>query len=114
MRVCSSMELAEGGPGVRFDVQCGGVATPAFAVRFGGQVHAYLNRCAHVGVELDWNEGEFFDSSGLYLICATHGALYEPHSGRCVAGPCQGRFLQALAVCEREGDVFIETNAVRS
>ena len=48
----------------------------AFAVRFRGRVRAFLNRCGHLPVELDWEEGRFFDASGLYLICATHGALY--------------------------------------
>ena len=69
---------------------------PAFAVRFDGVVHAYLNRCAHVPVELDWVEGEFFDLSRLYLVCSTHGAAYLPESGRCVAGPCSGSGLVAL------------------
>jgi nitrite reductase/ring-hydroxylating ferredoxin subunit len=47
-------------------------------VRYGGVVYGYLNRCAHVPIELDWAEGEFFESSGLYLMCATHGAVMRP------------------------------------
>jgi nitrite reductase/ring-hydroxylating ferredoxin subunit len=105
--ICASAELADRGRGMRFEVLRHGETEPAFAVRFEGQVHAYLNRCAHVPVQLDWAEGEFFDFSGLYLICATHGATYLPESGRCVAGPCKGARLVPVAVVERNGGVYL-------
>ncbi|MEI7969833.1 MAG: Rieske 2Fe-2S domain-containing protein [Betaproteobacteria bacterium] len=101
--ICASADLADGGPGRRFLVTLQGRDEPAFVIRHGGQVHAYVNRCAHVPVELDWAEGEFFDHSGLYLICATHGAHYFPESGRCAGGPCRGRGLEKLEVAERDG-----------
>ena len=104
--ICASHELVEGGSGVRFTVDMRGVSEAAFAVRFRGRVHAYLNRCAHLAVELDWQPGEFFDLSGLYLICATHGALYAPESGRCLGGPCNGKGLVAVAVSESDGCIF--------
>ncbi|MDO8789824.1 MAG: Rieske 2Fe-2S domain-containing protein [Sulfuritalea sp.] len=105
--ICAADDLVEGGRGVRFTVDRHGVSEPAFVVRFRGQVHAYLNRCAHVPVEMDWQEGEFFDHSGLYLICATHGALYAPESGRCLGGRCDGKGLVALAVIENDGLVLL-------
>ncbi|MDP1611401.1 MAG: Rieske 2Fe-2S domain-containing protein [Sulfuritalea sp.] len=105
--ICASDELPEGGRGLRFTVDRLGVVEPAFAVRFHGQVHAYLNRCGHVPVELDWQHGEFFDDSGLYLICATHGALYAPESGRCLGGRCNGNGLVVLSVVEDEGRIFL-------
>ena len=108
--VCASGELVEGGDGVRFewlDPREGGGALPAFVVRFDGQPRAFLNRCAHVAMELDWLPGRFFDEAGLYLICATHGALYEPDSGACVAGPCRGAALLALRCEERGGRVRV-------
>ena len=64
---------------------------PAFAIRFRGQVRAYVNECRHQRSELDWRPGEFFDDAKLYLVCATHGALYAPDTGMCVAGPCKAR-----------------------
>ena len=106
-RICRSDELAEGGPGVRFTVERFGAGEPAFLVRFRGQVHAYLNCCGHVPVELDWQQGEFFDSSGLYLICATHGALYAPDSGHCLGGRCNGKGLEKLVVTEHDGWVVL-------
>ena len=105
--ICASDDLVDGGPGVRFEVGFDDTAAPAFAVRHQGRVHAYLNRCGHMPVELDWQHGEFFDGAGLYLICATHGALYDPATGRCVGGRCNGRGLTPLAVTEREGTVFL-------
>jgi nitrite reductase/ring-hydroxylating ferredoxin subunit len=53
-------------------------------------------------------EGEFFDDSGLYLICSTHGATYEPHTGFCVGGPCKGKSLQRLEIEERDGNIFLK------
>jgi nitrite reductase/ring-hydroxylating ferredoxin subunit len=104
--ICASADLAEQGRGVRFELEWRGATRPAFVVRFKGAPHAFLNQCGHVPVELDWQEGEFFDDSRLYLICATHGALYHPASGACVGGRCAGRGLISVPVVERDGHVF--------
>ena len=105
--ICLSADVREGEDGVRFTVTRVTGEEPAFLVRYRGKVHAFMNRCAHVPVELDWQPGRFFDDTGLYLICATHGALYEPESGRCVAGPCRGGRLVPIAVVERDGGIFL-------
>jgi len=105
--ICSSDDLAEGGLGVRFEVDAVGGTEPAFAVRYRGQVYAYLNRCGHTPIELDWKPGEFFDISGLYLICATHGALFDPATGACLGGRCNGRGLVALHSTEENGGIFL-------
>ena len=104
--ICASDELAEGGKGVRFPVTAGGYDTTGFVVRYNGVAHAYLNRCAHVPIELDWVKGEFFESSGLYLMCSTHGAIYEPESGHCSGGPCRGGRLRPITVREQEHRIF--------
>ncbi len=104
--VCASADLVDGGDGVRFPVGTRDGQTTAFVVRFQGLVRGYLNRCAHVGVELDWDPGKFFDRSGLYLMCATHGAIYAPESGRCAGGPCRGQGLRVVTVEERDGQVW--------
>ena len=104
--ICASTAVLEGGKGVRFPVTAFGNDATGFVVRFKGTAHAYLNRCAHVPIELDWAEGEFFESSGLYLMCATHGAIYLPESGRCAGGPCRGGRLHKIGVEERDGQVF--------
>ena len=106
--IAASDQVVERGKGVRFAVDAdSGDWLPAFAVRYRGAVYAYVNRCAHVSLELDWNEGEFFDISGLYLLCATHGAAYYPDSGKCALGPCNGGGLQPLATIEHDGNIFL-------
>lgn len=104
--LCESHALADGGKGLRFTVMAGRERATGFVVRYKGVVHAYLNRCAHLPMELDWNEGEFFDSTGLYLMCSTHGALYAPESGRCEGGPCRGGRLRIISVFEQQDQVF--------
>lgn len=105
--IAPSAEVTERGPGVRFVVVRDGRSVPAFVVRFDGVAHAYLNVCAHQAVELDWEEGAFFDEAREHLVCATHGALYHPATGHCVAGPCRGRALTRVAVVERDGEVRV-------
>lgn len=107
VRLCNSTDLANGERGLRFWLQRDGPPVPAFVVRYRGHVQAFVNRCAHKWVELDWEEGQFFDFTGQFLVCATHGALYEPDSGRCIAGPCRGASLTAVPVYEAEGGVWL-------
>ncbi len=104
--VCDSTEIEEGGKGKRFPVMVRGDDAFGFVVRYGGQIYGYLNRCAHVPVELDWFEGEFFESSGLYLMCATHGAVYAPDTGKCEGGPCTGAHLRKIMTTERDGRIY--------
>lgn len=111
-RVCSAADLRDGSDGVRFPVRAGGTAATAFVVRHAGVVRGYLNRCAHVAMELDWLPGRFLDADGKFLVCATHGALYTPANGRCAGGPCAGRGgLRPIAVVERNGEVFWQPDA---
>lgn len=105
--ICLGAELVDGGAGVRFQLEWMGRAEPAFVIRHRGRAYAYLNRCGHVPVEIDWQAGQFFDHSGLYLICATHGALYAPDTGRCQLGRCNGNGLIPLQVTERDGNIYL-------
>lgn len=105
--ICASAALVEGGKGVRFRLQPADADERGFVVRYDGAPRAYVNRCPHAGTELDWQPGEFFEEAGLYLICSTHGALFAPESGLCIAGPCRGDCLERVAVEEREGHVMI-------
>jgi nitrite reductase/ring-hydroxylating ferredoxin subunit len=78
----------------------------AFALRFDGRVVGYLNRCAHVPAEMDWQPGEFLDADRAFILCSIHGAAYEPASGRCVAGPCGRGRLTELRLAEEAGKVY--------
>ncbi len=105
--LCRSSALVDAGAGLRFTVRRAGELLPAFAVRHDGAVHAYVNRCAHRGVELDWEHGRFFDRTAHRLICATHGAMYDPATGACVGGPCRRGGLMTLPVVETDGSVYL-------
>lgn len=105
--ICPSEALSESGKGFRFTVARFGTEVPAFVVRYHGKVYGYLNQCGHVPAELDWQPGEFFDDSKLYLICSIHGALYAPDSGRCLGGRCQGVGLKPLKISEIDDKIFL-------
>jgi nitrite reductase/ring-hydroxylating ferredoxin subunit len=104
--LCEAAEIEEGGKGIRFPVRAFGADATGFAVRFEGKAYAYLNRCAHVPVELDWFKGEFFESEKRYLMCSTHGAIYAPESGACKGGPCRGGKLRPIALRELDGRIY--------
>jgi nitrite reductase/ring-hydroxylating ferredoxin subunit len=104
--ICQSSALEEGGKGIRFPLTAGGEDATGFVVRYDNAVYGYLNRCAHVPIELDWNEGDFFESGGLYLMCSTHGAIYTPDTGHCAGGPCRGGRLRPITVVEKDNQVF--------
>lgn len=104
--LCAGAELAERGRAWVWDVLEYGRPLRAFALRFDGRVVAYLNRCAHVPAEMDWQPGEFLDADRRWILCSMHGAAYEPADGRCVGGPCGRGRLTRVAVQERDGQVY--------
>jgi len=67
--------------------------------------YAYLNQCPHRNIQLEWDKDEFFDESGSFLHCFTHGALFLPKTGECISGPCQFQSLEKVAI-------FIENSAI--
>lgn len=105
-RLCEASRLLEKGTAVGFDVLHWGSAARAFALRFEGRVAAYLNRCAHVPTEMDWQPGEFLDAAREWIVCSIHGATYDPRSGRCVGGHCGRGRLVPIDVQERDGWVY--------
>ncbi len=107
--LCNAGDLQDGGDAVPFDVMYQGQTCRAFAIRYAGKPHAYLNRCAHVPMEMDYQPNRFFDSTGHWLICATHGALYNPATGHCAGGPCRGGLVK-ISLQETDGVVHWHTS----
>jgi nitrite reductase/ring-hydroxylating ferredoxin subunit len=103
--VCRSEALTERGLAVLWDVRLYRQPARAFALRVDGQVVAYINRCAHVPTEMDWQSGEFWDLDKRNILCSIHGASYEPIEGRCVGGPCGKGRLLAVTMQEQGGQV---------
>jgi nitrite reductase/ring-hydroxylating ferredoxin subunit len=106
--LCNSADLVNSGKAVPLDVVYGGQTCRAFAIRYLGQVQAYLNRCSHVAMELDYRADHFFDSTGHWLMCATHGAVYQPQTGACRGGPCRGGLIK-IETSEQDGVVYWHT-----
>lgn len=99
--VCLSAELIDGGLARKLPVLHGGERSTAFFIRYNGQAHGYLNRCPHMGSELDW-ENSVFTRAGDQLMCARHGATFKPDTGECTGGPCKPSKLLRLTVSEEE------------
>ena len=104
--VCASSDVQERGRAWLWDVLEYGRPARAFVLRFEGTLRAYINRCAHVPTEMDWQPGEFLDIDKRWILCSIHGAAYEPADGRCVGGPCGRGRLTAVTVQERDGQVY--------
>ncbi len=77
------------GPGqsLKFLLPIRGAEEECLLVNFRGDLHAYVNRCRHVPMAMDWVDNQFFAEEGRYLMCQTHNAYYEPSTGECIAGP---------------------------
>ena len=110
--VFKSEELQDGAKGLRFALPALGEFATGFVIRFHGKPYAYVNQCAHVAVELDWSEGDFFTAQKDFLICATHGAHYRPDNGFCIMGPCKGRSLKIIPVTEQNQEIIINVSSI--
>ncbi len=110
------------GPGSGFLVELAAIADGGFAeveadvdgqaeslilYRDGDAVRAWLNVCPHAGRRLDWSPGQFLKSKDGLLVCAVHGASFALGDGTCVAGPCRGDALRAVAVEVRGEGVYL-------
>jgi nitrite reductase/ring-hydroxylating ferredoxin subunit len=103
---CTVDELPPGHTAT-FRLSCGGRTVSGFALNHEGRVYAYVNRCPHVGTSLDLWPNDFLAEDGRTIVCATHGALFEPDSGFCTAGPCAGDRLTPLPVRLDDGAVVV-------
>ncbi|WP_051955473.1 Rieske (2Fe-2S) protein [Beijerinckia mobilis] len=75
-----------------------------FIARFGKQYFAYENSCPHQNVRLDWEKNNFYEPNYLkVLMCGKHGAQFDPETGVCISGPCEGERLTQI-LCFLDGD----------
>jgi len=90
-----SAQLADIPPGcsAKFQIHWQKRVVEGFVVNVEGRYFAYVNHCPHAGTPLDWWPNEFFTRDRRFLTCGTHGSLFEPESGKCAGGPCNGRAL---------------------
>ena len=100
-----SLESIPEGALAEVEVRLGEDAESLILYRQAGAVRAWLNVCPHAGRRLDWAPGQFLKSRDGLLVCAVHGASFELARGECVAGPCRGQSLRAVALAVRDGEV---------
>jgi len=91
-----------------FEIMSDQQLIPIICVRQGQQVFVYKNSCPHTGVNLEWIADQFLDDTQQYLVCSTHGALFQVESGLCVSGPCQGDSLQQFSAQQQQQEIFID------
>src|SRR2546425_809157 len=68
---------------------------------------ARIDSCPHVGTPLDLWPNEFFTEDGQALVCSTHGAIFEPHTGFCTGGPCAGDRLTRLPLRVEDASLVV-------
>lgn len=107
--LCKLAELAETGCR-EFRLGSGEWPLRGFVIDAGGEVRAYVNRCAHLRYPLNYIEDRFVDYSGEYIECFVHGALFEKTTGLCVHGPCMGQSLAALRIEVRDDAVWLSAD----
>ncbi len=112
-RLCRLDEIDD--PGARgFEVGQGPWPLALFVVRRGVEVFGYANRCPHAGHQLNWIGDRFLNRDRSHIQCASHGAVFEIHTGACVGGPCPGEALQRVGITIRDGTVFADKESVRA
>lgn len=89
----------------KFVLRSGKREEECFVVNHGGTLYAYVNRCCHVPMSLDWIDNQFMTEDKSYILCATHGACYQPDTGECVSGPPVGKRLVAVPLTVHGAEV---------
>lgn len=110
MFLCADEALVEGRyRELRIDVE----SEPLWliATRCNGQPRVWINLCPHQARPLNFAPDRFLTDDDNRLVCAHHGAVFEPDSGTCVAGPCLNARLRSLAVHQRDDRVLVELPA---
>jgi nitrite reductase/ring-hydroxylating ferredoxin subunit len=85
-----------------------------FVVKKDGQFHVYVNSCPHIGITLEFQPDQFMDADRQFIQCANHGALFEPDTGYCVAGPCSGKSLTPVSHEIRDDAIYIALDSTHS
>jgi nitrite reductase/ring-hydroxylating ferredoxin subunit len=104
--VCRLEDIPE--PGARgFSFPGALIPDEWFLVRYKDKVFAYRNLCPHAGRFLNWKEDAFLTKDRSLIMCAGHGALFNPVNGHCVAGAALGHALDSLEVSIEDGMVLV-------
>jgi nitrite reductase/ring-hydroxylating ferredoxin subunit len=106
VKIGRAADLKESGT-LKFQFTHNGRPADGFLARFQGNLVAYENRCRHLPLKLDYDDGRFFTRDGHHFICQTHNAIYEPLTGLCIQGPCEGESLKPLKIEVVKGEIWL-------
>jgi nitrite reductase/ring-hydroxylating ferredoxin subunit len=106
IKIARADDVAEGAT-LKFPFTHNGKPAEGFLARFQGQLVAYENRCRHLPLRLDFPDANLFNREGTHFICQNHNAIYEPLTGLCVRGPCEGQSLKLLKIELIAGEVWV-------
>ena len=77
-------------------------------IKRAGELFLYRNKCPHTQDTLDPMGGSVASDDGLLIHCQRHAAEFITDTGECVAGPCQGESLSAVAFTLSNGDIYLD------
>ncbi|WP_084530965.1 Rieske (2Fe-2S) protein [Burkholderia sp. WSM2232] len=109
-RLCRLDEVPDGGARVIREESMG---RSIVVVRRDDKVWAYVNRCPHFSVPLEFEPGHIFCYRSQVLMCAHHSALFRFEDGRCIEGPCKGASLDTVPV-KIDHDLRVVFDSVRT
>ena len=104
--IACEKDLGEGKT-IKFPFRRDGVKQEGVLLRWKGEVMAFENKCQHLPLPLDYGDNRFFTTDGKFLVCQTHWAIYQPDTGLCVQGPCQGASLKKLSLEFAQGKIWL-------
>ena len=105
--VVAPLEAVPDRRGREFQFGRGSAAFSMFVVRHGETVRGYLNLCPHFSLKLNQRGDEFVNPDGSLIRCTMHFAEFRIEDGLCVAGACEGSFLDPVPVHVQDGQIVI-------
>jgi len=96
-RLCAVVDVPDGG-GREWVHGSGEAALRVLLLRRGATVWAYVNRCPHFALPLNYEPDVFWTYDADTVMCAHHSAMFRFDDGACYDGPCQGHRLASLPV----------------
>jgi nitrite reductase/ring-hydroxylating ferredoxin subunit len=109
--ICRTHEIDDGQTTgfvlVRAEVDGGAKPWPILISRKGNKYFGFENICPHEGSRLDVRPGEFLDEEGNFITCGKHRAQFNPDTGYCFIGPCQGKRLTPIELVIDDGDICL-------
>lgn len=98
----STNDIDDGGA-IALDLSFKSGRQSVIVTRKGERAAAFVNRCPHARWPLERFDGQFLFTPAGDLMCAAHGALFDPLTGACLGGPGTGAGLTRLRLVEVVG-----------